>query len=89
MATFFWPASSPDLLACDIPLWGHLNRKVSGTRSTVLHNLTLIISEEKNAVSPVNVRVMGSVYNRILTDDIRRVVQTSLNEGKYLFFTSH
>jgi hypothetical protein len=50
-----WPAISPDLPACGFFSWGYLGGKESVFQilSADLHILTLRVSEEGNAVSPV------------------------------------
>jgi hypothetical protein len=61
-----WPASSPDLSACDFFSWGYLKSKVFQARPADLHNLKHSASDEISAIPPAMLlRVMESVLNGV------------------------
>jgi len=87
MATIFGEPPSLDLSVCDFILWGYLNGRVFGTRSTDLHNLTLKFSEEKMPYHLSRPRDGKCLWPNV---DGRYSMERSnaLDERKQLFFVS-
>jgi len=80
-----WPARSPDLIPCDVFLWGYLKEKVFRHRPRSVEDLKERIQQEIDSIPP-------ELTRRIMKSFRERLQQCVANDGcimSDLIFKTH